>query len=70
MEEKVSPSFAIEDWKVEQLQDIKIINEYEEEYVEPEQINDEVVQQENLIETTNEIISASELTDLTSTNLP
>ena len=32
-QEKASSSFAIEDWKKEQLQDIRIINEYEEDMI-------------------------------------
>ena len=54
--EKASASFAIEDWKKEQMQDIRIINEYEEDMI--------FVPQNEII------IPTVESADLTSTDLP
>ncbi|MBE6449475.1 MAG: penicillin-binding protein activator [Alphaproteobacteria bacterium] len=62
--QKPSTSFEIEDWKNEQLEDIKIINRYEEEHpYEAENPDEESVSPEHL-----ETISTSQSTDLTSTS--
>ena len=54
-----STSFEIEDWKNEQLEDIRIINRYEEEHPKEETIEEE----------STEIISTSQSADLTSATL-